>query len=487
MAWRIAEAFVEFSIRNVEAVVKGMDQVKAGLDRVQSGAQVVGRVATAAFAGITASMYGFVHSGLSASNMGTLLSFQFERLSRSMAGLFQPEIRKVIEGISALTGWIERLTPHQKELIARFILGAAAATAVATTLPFLISGISATVGAIRSLVVAVGILEGETGIGALLPLLGAAAAAFTALAIGTEVGRGGIGRFWEAIKPVLTGLQTLATQLVDALSPVGDFLVYVFDTVGQTVLSVVPYVQQAAVVIGRSLAGAFEQLSPIIAGFLPIWSGVVQAVASMLPLWSRMAAGLVSLITPVVAAFLRFALALADMVGRLVQTITTGAQQLAPFVDAITELAASLGDVLGAALESLGGQLVEIVGLLVPVIELFAQMARVVLTVATPAIHLLAEALHEVASWLHVIGGISAPEIKVPKFAPFKDQNREQIARRTGPFENIEQTYRRIAEASVKVGAGKTDAQKQTEQLEKANEHLEGIEEAVKGNKVPIR
>jgi len=60
---------------------------------------------------------GMVRQGIAASNVGQVLSFQMERLSRAIAGLFGPEIRKVIDLIGQFNTWLRQLTDQQRENI----------------------------------------------------------------------------------------------------------------------------------------------------------------------------------------------------------------------------------------------------------------------------------------------------------------------------------------------------------------------------------
>ncbi len=72
-------------------------------------------------------------------------------------------------------------------------------------------------------------------------------------------------------------------------------------------------------------------------------------------------------------------------------------------------------------------------------------------------------------------------------FAPGADMGREELAPRMGGFENVEATYRRIAEASIKIGGGtdKTPAEQAVEELQKIVRSAQTIENEATRFKLP--
>jgi len=160
-----------------------------------------------------ASIVGFIRQGLALGTTGLMLQQRMERLALAISGLFRPEILKITDMIERLTTWLARLSNEQREQVKYWIEAGAAALAMALVFPRIVAGIQAVAAALKVLGVAVGFLEAETGIGALIPLLGLALQGLTALIVGTKGGREGLARLWEATKPLVKALAELAEKL----------------------------------------------------------------------------------------------------------------------------------------------------------------------------------------------------------------------------------------------------------------------------------
>lgn len=236
----------------VQFVLKGKDELKAGVAQIQQGvagfASAVGEMASKMVAGMvnvagklmdaagkakdlgaafekagtainvalgagTAAIIGFARQGLAASGMGQVLSFQMERLALTIGGLFRPEIEKLLSGIQRLTDWINSLSDSQKKAIAYWVEAGAAALAVGAILPRIVAGIGAVIGAVRALGAAIAGAEAATGIGAILPILGLVAEAFTVLMVSSDEGRTALGEIFGAFKE----LAAAAKELWDVL------------------------------------------------------------------------------------------------------------------------------------------------------------------------------------------------------------------------------------------------------------------------------
>jgi phage-related protein len=485
---------VNFSLRGLSYFRQGMEEVKGTLEQVQKGVQAVGEYSKWAFAGAALSAYAFVKSGLAASNVGVLLNFQMERLARSVGGLFGPEIRKVIDLLSQLTGWIERLTPHQKDMAARFAQGAVAALAVATVLPLVLSSVISLTGALYNLA-ASGIVVGITFGGTILPVIGALAAAFTAFAIGTEVGRGAIGRLWAAIGPLVSQATALAGTLMTALTPLAEFAVYLFETVAKVVVAALGPLQEVAQVVGTALKGAFDQIAPLIEGFADVWAELVGAVVAFLPPLFKMAAALLNLIVPVAALIMKFELFVTTIGVKVIGAVLWLAGAILNFLAPALQLVGDLAGSFGRILAAVGGHIVNfaswagglIYGALKPLLDWVYLVAFAIESALVSAFKEVAKWIREAALWLEKFFGVKAPELKKIPFEKAKDPNREQLPMRSGGFEAIEATYRRIAEASVKVGIGKSIEEQQLEEQKGIRRAIDLTTDAVRGNKVPIR
>lgn len=77
-----------------------------------------GHAVKVAFLSATATVSGFVTAGISSSVVGQQLSFVMGELSRTIAGIFGPEIRAVIELIRDIMQWFRSLSAAQLESLA---------------------------------------------------------------------------------------------------------------------------------------------------------------------------------------------------------------------------------------------------------------------------------------------------------------------------------------------------------------------------------
>lgn len=186
MAFRLAELFVEISLKGIAGFSQGLSNVHNQLKAIQTGAQAVGDVGTKAFAAMSIALGGWLRAGFSATAQGNLLALQFTLLHREIASLFLPELLKVTQALTQLVNWFQRLTGAQQENIKRWIEGALVAAGVAIVLPKVIGGIAAVVVGIKALTVALFGLGAASG--GVLPALGAIVTAVTALGSGPKSG-----------------------------------------------------------------------------------------------------------------------------------------------------------------------------------------------------------------------------------------------------------------------------------------------------------
>jgi len=250
---------------NLQAALKG---VKAQLDSIENGVKLVGPMMTQAFGAARERVESFVRSGIQSSTWGTVFQFQLDRLSRTVAGLFTPEIRKAVEGLNQFTNWLQRLSPHTKEFAASLLKGGVAMLAVATVMPKVTGAIFAAVPAVVSLTGAILGLEGSTGFGALLPVLGFVVTGLSALAAGAFVGTGGLGKLWNMVKPLAAGLSELWQSVTTALGPVvatiGDELTGALAVAADLFARMLPGVTAAVEAFGEG-ARHFDGVEDLIA------------------------------------------------------------------------------------------------------------------------------------------------------------------------------------------------------------------------------
>src|SRR5258708_7902114 len=107
---KIADLFVLFSPKGVETVQTALNAVQGQLDKAQKTMSAVGNAATASFGVAAAAVTGLATAGLAMSVQGQVMQFQMERLSRTVGGVFGPEIQKLIGFIERLTSWIDHLS-----------------------------------------------------------------------------------------------------------------------------------------------------------------------------------------------------------------------------------------------------------------------------------------------------------------------------------------------------------------------------------------
>jgi hypothetical protein len=224
----------------------------------------VASVVTATFGAASAAILGLAAAGVAASSMGQLLSFQMDRLSRTVAGLFTPEINRVIGLITRLTNWIESLTNTQKKMIAYFTLAAAGIT--------LAAGVSVVlIGVLANLAQVINLIGAELtiwtgGLFLIVAAVGAVVAAIGGWLALTESGNKTLGAMWE-------WLSKLWTKLTDALSPAFDALAQVLSQVIDWIGQLVDMGGELASAFGEALVSGINEVVQIFALLFQIFKG----------------------------------------------------------------------------------------------------------------------------------------------------------------------------------------------------------------------
>lgn len=534
-AGNLTNANVQFQVSGVEAVKAAMDKIQQQLTAISQGVNTVGPLINSVLGMARSHLEGFVRAGVGASTVGWVWHFQMERLSRQMASLFLPAIRQVIEYTKQLADWMRRLSGNQQENIAKWVAAGAAALGVAVILPKVIAGVEALVLGIRALTVAMVGLEAGTGIGALLPLLGGLATAIAALAVGSAVATHGFGKLWGAIKPLVDNLGTLIEMAFQAIEPVVAQLAGLFDTVAQGLGEILPVVLSTVTTVGQGLlravqgflAGletilqgamaAYGAVASIIGGMADAFSAVYEILAPVFKILGYIGAGLIQLLmaplrivltifqglatiaTPILKAIafvLEGIVFLIDSVvsgfqwvGKLVgQVFAPITQALAPIgrafeeiwdavmelQTALTDTMAQMGEILAPLFGELGEAIREIVQALAgPVVDFFAGLAKLITTTIVPALKQLVAWLKEATGWLR---GLTKKKVQIEE----TKKPHQESPRLPGGMEQVEQTWRRIAEASVKASlGGESEPEKHTGLLGEIAKNTAGTRDAV--------
>jgi hypothetical protein len=219
-------AINKLGVQMQESLKRPVQEATQATDKLKESWGAVGSTINFALGAAQGVILGFVRSGLNASAMGQIFQLQMERLSLTIAGLFGPEIRKVMELVNRFTSWIQGLSQAQKENIVRWVEGAAAALAVGLVLPRVLAGVMALGAGIKALGAAITGSLASTGIGALLPLIGLVVQAMTAWLVGTEKGRSMLAQLWETLQKLSEAFSRLgkALHLDEMFAAFNDYL-----------------------------------------------------------------------------------------------------------------------------------------------------------------------------------------------------------------------------------------------------------------------
>jgi phage-related protein len=304
---KLAELFIEFVTKGVSEFTTALDGVHDKLERIKTGMDQVAKVAAYGFATATASLMGFVRAGTQGTAIGAQFAFQMGVLSRNIAGLFQPEMQKAIDLIRSAVDWLRSLTDQQRANIVRWVEAAAAAALVAIALPRVVAGIILTVNALRALAVAITAGLSATGIGALLPLVGAIISIVSALVVGTEAGRGALGKFLGILSefaavvgrllgPIFSAIGTVVGKITDAFEQVAGPVMAAIDSIAEALQPLFNVVGEIAKAFGDILAGAIRVLAVVVIDILT-------ALRPFISFLAQLASVVLSAVVPVFKAF----------------------------------------------------------------------------------------------------------------------------------------------------------------------------------------
>lgn len=296
MGFKLADLFVQFSVQGLDAVTKALDTVEKNLKGIEAQTQKVADAARSGFGAAAAALTGFVTAGVAMSTTGQVMQFQLERLSRIVAGLFGPEIRKVTDLLARFTSWLEQLSNAQKANLAVWLEAAAAALAFVVIVPRVVAGIGAVIAAVNGLTAAITAGEIVSGLAAILPVIGAIAAAATVFFAQTETGRGIVSGLWNTLKG-------LWEMISNALAPALQTLGSVFAQLGEWISRAVDVASEWANALLEQGAAALDAvialisvlmdlLSPFVDGFLALARVLVSVVVPAIKLVTFILQGL---------------------------------------------------------------------------------------------------------------------------------------------------------------------------------------------------
>lgn len=258
------------------ATLAGVKQVADGMAGVNSGVTAAGRAAATAFAAVSLQVGGFVAAGLAASAMGAVLTYQIQRLSLAIAGLFGPELQRIIDLVTYATERLWRLSDASRDVVARFVLGGVSGLAFAMMLPRLASGASLVFTAIGSVVKTMATFG--TLIGGFLPLAGMLAVALGGIAAGGIVKNGGFGELFKQLAPVIDAVARAIDKLQSLISGAGDVAAPVFQslvTLATAVIDTFVKLVDAAMPIAEVVADVLPTAINILAGVVTLLGNAI--------------------------------------------------------------------------------------------------------------------------------------------------------------------------------------------------------------------
>lgn len=141
---KLADVYVQFS-------AKGAEEVSAKVKALNDDLGKLSGVIQGAFAASTATVMGFVTAGMAGTVQAQQLTFQMAELSRTIAGIFQPEITAVIQTVRDITAWLRSLSDETLASIAYWAKFAFAFGTVVLLAPKIVGAIKLIIAALQAL------------------------------------------------------------------------------------------------------------------------------------------------------------------------------------------------------------------------------------------------------------------------------------------------------------------------------------------------
>ena len=274
---KLAELVIEFTTKGVDVFQKSMSAAKADLEKIGDSAKKTGDFMAGMFVKPLMGIGAFAAGGLYASAVWQQFSFVIERLARSIAGLFGPEIRKVLELLQRFSNWIEGLNNHQRAMIAHLIEAAAAVVLVGKAMPYLFSGIQMVVGGIVELIAGASLLDVLTG--GILPAIGMLVTVFVALGVATGVAGGALEGIGERLEPLIKMLTSGGAKILEKFQPAMTALSGMFDSLLDGMEQTLPALMDIAGELADALIPLIQAAGQLVQDSMPVWVWLIKAVA----------------------------------------------------------------------------------------------------------------------------------------------------------------------------------------------------------------
>lgn len=243
------------ALRQYGVEARGLAAVAAELDKATAAARryneeqrrglLEQRQASARVGGAALGMVsGAITRGLSGTTEGAYISFLMQQLHREVSALFYPAILKVVDGLTRLVTWFQRLTAAQQETIGYVALVVAGALAAGPQLSALAAGI-------RVVTLAISANPILAIVGAMLTLLTA-----------TEEGRRSLMQLGKALMPIVIALGKDLANILNEIAPLVQTLAEVLTGLAGAITAVVEIIREAAESLGISTGGRGGAIGP---------------------------------------------------------------------------------------------------------------------------------------------------------------------------------------------------------------------------------
>ena len=502
MAETLAKQVIEFAATGLEAVKQGIEGLRAGMERANAAitaSPIAIGAAVAAMNALVASTRSWVNAGIAGTLYGNQLQLQFTLLSREIAGVFVPTIRKVIDGLREVTQWFRQLTGDQQANIRHWVEAAAVAALVfkgiglvkgmvvsmaASLLGVLAPAFTALTGIVTSgaLTMATAMNLLTAGITAIIGLVVSAATAAATLgagiAVGTASGRSALQSLVAQFRPLLQVLGEVYDAVAAALGPV---LEAVGATIGATITEAVAAVRQFIADIG-GIGNAFKiALATMAAAAIafaavtaPAWIPLVLIVASL----TGALIGLTAIVALLAAPFI----ALGALVALVIYGLWDNLQKLfTPMLNIGRALWASLvavGRAVMAVVSAIGSALLSVFtsmgssmdGIFDKLAEFAQWLADTIPSAVETMVHAIADLLDTLQGFAGVIDTVLGTNLQERLGALARQlrdihvqvgnatagatgQPRNSVTPAGGQFEEAQALFKRMTEASLKTAA----------------------------------
>lgn len=199
--------------RNDEEKSRRHEKLTKNTKKLSEALKTLRTTATAAFAGLTGSVMGFVTAGFAGTTHAAALEAQMARLGRGIASIFVPEMNKLIETVRAGADWLLNLDGETQKNIAHWIEAAIVFAGAVFILPKLFSGIMAVASAVKVLTVALVTMNLTTG--GIITAIGTLATVLVGIGAASYVAKHGITDLFSSLVMTKEQAEDLEKELAD--------------------------------------------------------------------------------------------------------------------------------------------------------------------------------------------------------------------------------------------------------------------------------